>query len=183
MLELGLFPMTWLFPERRRIVPLGSTLPFSLTRRMFGATPLSPAEVPGTMVASTRVAFAGTSTSTLMRETFWTVAPEAEPGKAMGPGWMVTSKVSPAPMDSGASTMTEPDCDCVVGPATADGVARQLVPKVVVTGAADAGIPARMTPLASAVAAIGAAMRRLEYTNMDSPELGTGVVSKADVGD
>ncbi len=51
-------------------------------------------------------------------------------------------------------------------------------------GAADAGgIPARMTPLASAVAAIGAAMRRLEYTNMDSPELGTGVVSKADVGD
>ncbi len=89
----------------------------------------------------------------------------------------------PAPTLSGASPMTAPDWDCVVGPATADGVARQLVPKVVVTGAADAGIPARMTPLASAVAAIGAAMRRLEYTNMDSPELGTGVVSKADVGD
>ncbi len=86
MLELGgLFPMTWLFPERRRIVPLGSTLPFSLTRRMFGATPLSPAEVPGgTMVASTRVAFAGTSTSTLMRETFWTVAPGSGAGKGDG---------------------------------------------------------------------------------------------------
>jgi hypothetical protein len=96
---------------------------------------------------------------------------------------MVTSNVSPAATLSGASTMTEPDWDSVVGPATADGVARQLVPKVDVTGAADAGIPARMTPPASAVTAIGAAMRRLECTNMDSPESITGVVSKADVGD
>ncbi|OQM82534.1 hypothetical protein B0E55_01259 [Rhodococcus sp. 66b] len=59
VLVVGLLPITWLFPDSRRIPPLPSTLPESLTLRTFGATLSSPTEVPATTAAETNVALAG----------------------------------------------------------------------------------------------------------------------------
>ncbi|MBM4721224.1 hypothetical protein GS449_24745 [Rhodococcus hoagii] len=140
-------PITSLLPEIRRIVPLASAVPLSLTRMTLGATPLRFAEEPGTITALTKVAFDGISKSFFSLDRFVVLAPESESGNDCAFVCIRNVKVSPGATVSGAATVTDA-AGVLVTLIVAD--ARHVVVKSTVVVAAVAGWATKNDPAINA---------------------------------